>query len=128
MHRSRVYGIFVDVPRGSAPEAVTFWSAALGTPVRRVSPDDPFMTLVGALPGLAMEVQVVDDEPRYHVDIETDDVTAETERLVALGATEEVRHDGRNVLRAPGGHLLCVVPVQSDSEYFAAHAGTRTWD
>jgi hypothetical protein len=43
----------------------------------------------------------------------------------ALGATEHVRHDGWGVLRAPGGHLLCVVPVQSDRALFEATA--RTW-
>lgn len=31
-----------------------------------------------------------------------------------------------HVLRAPGGHLLCVIPVASDPELFAATA-TR-WD
>jgi hypothetical protein len=51
---------------------------------------------------------------------------AETERLKALGALEHVRNDGWVVLRAPGGHLLCVVPVQSAGELFDATA--RTWD
>jgi hypothetical protein len=71
-------------------------------------------------------VQAVDDAPRFHVDIETDNVAAETVRLLAHGATEHVRHDGWGVLRAPGGHLLCVVPVQSDRALFDATA--RTWD
>jgi glyoxalase superfamily protein len=69
--------------------------------------------------------RAVDDVPRYHVDIETDDVGAETARLLALGATEVARHDGWLVLRAPGGHLCCVVPVQSDPDVFVA--GARPW-
>ena len=44
-----------------------------------------FTSLPGAFPGLVTAIQAVDDEPRYHVDIETDDVAAETARLVALG-------------------------------------------
>ncbi len=82
--------------------------------------------LGGALPGIAMGVQEVEDSPRYHVDIETDDVDAEVERLAALGAVEVARWRDCHVLRAPGGHLLCVVPVHSSAEVFAAHA--RTWE
>jgi Glyoxalase-like domain len=125
MHRSRLYGIFVDTPLAEAQQSVGFWAAALGaTPVP--GDDNPFVALRGALGELAFEVQAVDDAPRFHVDIETDDVAAETARLLALGATEHVRHDGWGVLRAPGGHLLCVVPVQSDRALFEATA--RTWD
>ena len=69
-----------------------------------------------------MEVQAVDDAPRYHLDIETDDVSAEVGRLIGLGATEMARRDGWTVLRALGGHLVCVVPVQSDPEFFSTNA------
>ncbi|GAB3149189.1 VOC family protein [Micromonospora sonneratiae] len=122
MHRTRLYGLFVDAPRTEADAAVTFWAAALGaTP--KPDADGTYHALPGAAgTELAMEVQAVDDAPRYHLDIETDDVPAEVDRLVALGATEETRHDGWVVLRAPGGHLVCVVPVQSDPEFFTAHA------
>lgn len=125
MHRSRLYGLFVDSPLAVAQRSVEFWAAALGaTPVRGDEPDDPYVALQGAT-SVAFEVQAVDDEPRYHVDIETDDVVAETARLLALGATEVSRHDGWVVLRAPGGHLCCVVPVQSEPDVFAA--GACTW-
>jgi hypothetical protein len=125
MHRSRLYGFFVDSPLADAQRSVEFWAAALGaTPVRGDEPDDPYVALDGAT-SVAFEVQAVDDEPRYHVDIETDDVVAETARLRALGATEVARHDGWVVLRAPGGHLCCVVPVQTEPDVFAA--GARTW-
>jgi hypothetical protein len=70
-------------------------------------------------------VQAVDDAPRYHLDIETDDVAAETARLVALGAEVVNTHESWQVLRAPGGHLLCVVPVQSDRAFFAERS--RSW-
>lgn len=85
--------------------------------------DDPFTALPGAAGSeLRMEVQAVDDAPRYHLDIETDDVSAEVGRLIGLGATEMARRDGWTVLRAPGGHLVCVVPVQSDPEFFSTNA------
>jgi hypothetical protein len=44
--------------------------------------------LPDAFPGLVTAIQTVDDEPRYHIDIETENVAAETARLVALGAVE----------------------------------------
>lgn len=126
MHRSRLYGILVDTPHDQADSAVDFWSNALGaTPVPAPGDDDPYTELTG-LPGdLTFHVQGVDDAPRFHLDIETDDVPAETARLMALGATEESRHDGWIVLRAPGGHLVCVVPIQSPKEIFDAKA--RVW-
>ncbi|MEW2051751.1 VOC family protein [Streptomyces sp. NPDC005476] len=68
----------------------------------------------------------LDDTPRIHIDIETDDVDAEVDRLVRLGATEVSRWLQCHVLRAPGGHLVCVIPVHSDPDLFAATA--RTWN
>ena len=47
---------------------------------------------------------------------------AETARLIGLGATEVSQWLECRVLRAPGGHLLCVLPVESPPELFAAEA------
>jgi hypothetical protein len=49
-----------------------------------------------------------------HLDIETDDVPAETERLLALGATLVEERKGYRILADPGGLLFCVVPIQTD--------------
>ncbi|HZN74886.1 MAG TPA: VOC family protein [Micromonosporaceae bacterium] len=125
MHKSRLYGIFVDVPVADASKAVDFWAGALGVTPVPGEDDDPYTVLPGAIDGLSMEVQAVADAPRYHLDIETDDVAAEVHRLTDLGASEVVRHESWVVLRALGGHLVCVVPVQSERDSFAAPA--RTW-
>jgi hypothetical protein len=126
MHKSRLYGLFLDTPADEAPAAVGFWSAALGvTPAG--NPGEPeFTTLAGAIPGLALDVQAIGGEARHHLDIETDDVDAEIARLLALGAVVETPHPDYSVLRAPGGHLVCVVPVQSDPATFAA--GATVWE
>lgn len=126
MHRSRLSILLVDVPTDQAPAAAAFWSAALGVPAEPVPGEDQFTSLPGSLPDLEMAVQAVDDRPRYHVDIETDDVEAETARLVGLGAVEVDRWLDCRILRAPGGHLLCVIPRHSDSETFERHA--RVWE
>ncbi|MER7892531.1 VOC family protein [Micromonospora sp. NPDC094482] len=125
MHRSRMYALLIDTPRAEADQAVAFWSAALGATAEPYAPEPQFISLHGALPGLVAAVQVVDDAPRFHVDIETDDVPAETARLLALGATEVARWQECRILRAPGGHLLCVLPVESTPEVF--DAGAKTW-
>ncbi|MEU8154749.1 VOC family protein [Micromonospora sp. NPDC048986] len=125
MHRSRVYALLIDAPEAEAAQAAEFWSAALGVGTRAVPAEPQFVGLDEALPGLVTAVQAVDDAPRFHLDIETDDVPAETGRLMALGATEVSRWLECRILRAPGGHLLCVLPVASPPEVFAAEA--RTW-
>ena len=125
MHRSRLFGIFIDTPAAEAEAAATFWSAALGAPARPVAGEEQFTALDGALPGLTLDVQAIVGEPRYHVDIETDDVAAEVARLTALGADPVSRWLDCHTLRAPGGHLLCVVPVHSDPETFGRLA--RVW-
>jgi len=62
-----------------------------------------------------------DDPQKYHVDIETDDVEAEVSRLEELGARVKERIRNHVVMRAPGGHAFCVVPVsRSDFDENAA--------
>ncbi|MBG0567406.1 VOC family protein [Actinoplanes aureus] len=124
MHRSRVFGLFIDTPLAEADAAARFWSAALGAPARPVPGEEEFVTLHDAVPGLSVDVQAIDGAARYHLDIETDDVPAERARLIGLGAVVEVDNDGFTTLRAPGGHLVCVVPVQSDQALFDADHNT----
>ncbi len=124
MHRSRLSTLLVDTPEDEAPRSAAFWSAALGAPAR-ASDEPQFTNLPGGVPGLVTAVQAIAGAARYHVDIETDDVDAEVARLVSLGATEESSWQGCRTLRAPGGHLFCVIPVHSDADDFARHA--RSW-
>ena len=126
MHRSRVFALLVDAPEAQAAAARAFWSAALGAPARAVPAEPQFTRLDAAIPGIATIVQAIDNAPRYHLDIETDDVEAETARLVGLGAVQVAQWLECRVLRAPGGHLVCVIPVHSEPAYFAAHA--RAWE
>ncbi|MGP2439139.1 VOC family protein [Streptomyces sp. JW3] len=122
MHRSRVYAVIIDAPRAEAARAADFWSAALGAEARPFAPAPQFTSLHQALPGLVTAVQAVDDAPRMHLDIETDDLEAEVARLTGLGAERVSRWQECQVLRAPGGHLVCVLPVETDAEDFRANA------
>jgi glyoxalase superfamily protein len=125
MHRSRVSTFLIDVPREQAAEASTFWAAALNATAESEPGEPQYTGLKGALPGYVLAVQAVDDEPRYHLDIETDDVPAEVARLTNLGAVEVSSWQGCHTLRVPGGQLLCVIPMHSSPEEFAKHA--KTW-
>jgi hypothetical protein len=117
-HRSRLSTILIDAPSGEAPAVAAFWSQALGVPALPVPGKQQFTSLHGALPSLVLAVQAVDDQARFHLDIETDDVEAETMRLVTLGAVEIGRWLDCRTLRAPGGHVVCVIPRHSDPETF----------
>jgi Glyoxalase-like domain len=124
-HRSRLAGAYVDVPRPDYAKDVVFWGAALDHP-GEVDPDDPVYTSFGEpTPGVEFMVQAVgDDQPRIHLDIETDDVEAEVTRLVALGATEVARIQTWVVMRDPVGIIFCVVRVQLPAAF---EASATTW-
>ena len=124
MHRSRLSTLLTDVPAAEAQAAAAFWSAALGVPAVPVPGEEQFTSLPGAVPGLVTAVQSVEDSPRYHVDLETDDVEAETARLIALGAVAQSRWLDCRTLQVPGGQLICVILLHSDPDEFArvAHA------
>lgn len=127
MHRSRLVGILFDTPAAEAGAATDFWSAALGVSTFPAPGEEQFTVLVGAATDLLAVVQATDDGgPGYHIDIETDDLAAEVARLTALGAEPVSQWKEAHTLRAPGGHVFCVVPVHSDPETFARTA--RTWE
>ena len=62
-------------------------------------------------------VQAVQHESRVHLDIETNDVEAEAERLVRLGAKRIAKVKTWWVMEAPTGQRFCVVrPQRADFE------------
>jgi len=119
MHRSRLCAIAIDVPAEAYAATVHFWAGALD-PTKAapavdqvvVDPEDPY-TQVGSVAGREVFVQAVDDAPRVHLDIETDDVEAEVARLEALGATRVQQVRTWWVCRDPSGQLFCVVRPQT---------------
>ncbi len=125
MHRSRVGVVLVDVDEDRYEAAERFWEAVTGRPAVPEGDGEPYATL-GRLEGasLALQRTGAGTPPRVHLDVETDDVAAETERLIALGATVTERHDSHVILADPAGQPVCVVPVQTGAA-FEEHA--LTW-
>ena len=108
----RLAGFMIDCNEGTLAGARTFWSAALGLPV--TDPDEGeegrYAVLGAAAGGWHVEVQMVGHESRLHLDIEADDIDAESELLCALGAVRVANpHRRWWVLQAPTGHRFCVV-------------------
>lgn len=108
--RPRLSTIFIDVPDASHEQTVGFWSRALGA--RAVpDPEHPeFTELADGRAPLRVVVQRVDDAPRVHLDLASDDVEATVAHLVDLGAERVDAMDDWVVLRDPAGNLFCVVP------------------
>jgi hypothetical protein len=112
MHRSRLAGFIIDCKDADLDAAGAFWSAALGMPLLPVY--DEYAPLDASSRDLAVEVQRVDHESRVHLDIETDDIDAEVERLEKLGA-RRVGHVKRwVVLESPTGQRFCVIRAKAD--------------
>ena len=79
--------------------------------------------MLGDTPGdLHIEVQKVAHPSRVHLDIETDDVDAEADRLAALGAKKIAFVKRWWVMEAPNGQRLCVVKMKDPSRGQAPHS------
>jgi hypothetical protein len=123
MHRSRLAGFIIDCQTDDLESATAFWSAALG--FDRLNPEGQYIRLDGSSRDLAVEVQSVAHPSRVHLDIESDDVEAEVQRLEALGAKRVQQVSTWWVLEAPTGQRFCVIRAKND---LAGKAGTRTWN
>ncbi len=127
MHRTRVWGMVIDCDDIDA--GVRFWSGALGIAARpNDDPNDPYVALAEPVGGLRLLLQRVPEpkasKSRLHLDIETDDVEAETRRLEGLGARRQALVEKWWIMEDPCGNEFCVVPIQSDDFPTA----TRTWE
>jgi hypothetical protein len=124
-HRSRLAILLLDLPPDTHDAGREFWSAATGHPASP-DPEDPDWSSLGSFAGgFHLEVQRTGagTPPRWHVDVETDDVPAEVARLEALGATRSADMGGFWQMEDPAGLVFCVVGVQTGEE-FDRHATT----
>jgi len=112
-HRSRLSTIVIDVLAEHYDACVAFWAEALGAdPPRARRQGQRYTTLRGAVDGLIVLVQRVEKDPGVHLDIETDSVAGEVERLEAAGARRKYKIRTWWVLEDPGGNAFCVVRPQ----------------
>ena len=126
MHRSRINGILIDCNVEDIGEAARFWAAALGRPIDSDHPGTRgnYVMLETPPDEISVQIQRVEHESRVHIDIETDDIAAEVERLEKLGATVDRRMERWVVMRAPSGQRFCIVRVQRDGW----PTGANSWE
>ncbi len=120
MHKSRLSAIGIDCQGGDLEAAGRFWSAALGR--ESLGVQNKYVPLAERANQPTAFVQQVDHPSRVHLDIETDDVEAEVDRLEALGAKRVEKVKRWWILEAPTGHRFCVVPAEG-----AIAADANTW-
>jgi predicted enzyme related to lactoylglutathione lyase len=115
VHKSKLSGFIIDCQTTDLDRSADFWGEALGMRVRALPPGEGeiYKKLEDAQHGLAIEVQAVSHPSRVHIDIETDDIEAEVQRLERLGATRIAAVRTWVVMEAPTGHRFCVVRASS---------------
>ena len=128
MHKSRLGTLVIDCQSDDFDRDAAFWARAFGCNVlRRYEPGDENYRLLdtpAADPKLLL--QRVDHDSRVHLDIETDDIDAEVQRLETLGAVRVAQVRDWWVMQAPSGHRFCVVgPQRPDFDANANRWGAK---
>lgn len=115
MHKSKLAGFIIDCETQDLQAAASFWSQALGMASKALpaSEGEKYVRLIDPSEALHIEVQKVSHPSRVHLDIETDDIAAEVQRLEALGAVRVGEMGRWCVMQAPTGQRFCVVRKSS---------------
>jgi hypothetical protein len=124
-HRSRMSILLLDLPPQHHAEGTAFWAGATGRTAVPDPADADWATLGSFADGWHVEVQRTGEgtPPRWHVDIESDDIEAEVARLEALGARRHRDMGSFWQMTDPAGLVFCVVGVQT-GEAFEEYAVT----
>jgi predicted enzyme related to lactoylglutathione lyase len=113
MHKSRLAGFIIDCKTDDLDGAAAFWTQALGFGLKTQEDDPAYRNFDTGDLDLHVEVQQVDHPSRVHLDIESDDIEAEAQRLEKLGAKRIATVKRWIVMEAPTGQRFCVVRPQS---------------
>jgi len=111
MHKSKLCGFIIDCQTDDVNSAANFWGGALGMKVKKRPSDEgeKYVRLLDPTEHLHVEVQSVSHASRVHLDIETDNIDAEVQRLEKLRATRIKQINSWWVMEAPTGQRFCVV-------------------
>ena len=126
-HRSRLAGFIIDCNVDDLDAAADFWSRALGCSVADRDAGDgtaEYQQLEDTPGDLHIEVQKVAHPSRVHLDIESDDIDAEADRLEELGAKKIAFVKRWWVMEAPTGQRFCVVRMKHPER----GAPAKEWD
>ncbi len=127
MHKSRLAAFVLDSQVDDIQPATDFWSQALGYPQLPSDTDwaERYAYLDNPTSEPRLLLQKVQHPSHIHLDIETDNIAAEVERLSKLGAVVIKQMPRWTVMQAPSGHRFCVVlPQRAD---FAQSPDVKLW-
>ena len=114
MHKSQLAGFIIDCETNDLEAATDFWAKALGLEAE-TEPDpaeSSYRKLDTGENGMVIDVQQVGPPSRVHLDIETNDIQAEVQRLEQLGARRVAEIKRWVVMESPTGQRFCVVNPQ----------------
>jgi hypothetical protein len=127
-HFSGLFKVVIDVPVNDHDRELAFWEAAVGQQLA----DFDFPEYHGTkLPGhdfWLLVQRLKDGAPRVHLDIHTDNSSAEVARLERLGAQRldlVTRGHSWWVMRDPAGLPFCVIPQPPET---FSEENARIWD
>ncbi|MFF2551419.1 VOC family protein [Nocardia sp. NPDC058058] len=115
---------FLDTPAARFDESAEFWRTVTGSTLSAKRGDnDEFLTLLPDSGTPSVKMQAVPHDPRVHLDLDVDDVPAEVERAVKLGATVVFDNHGYTVMRSPHGMIFCFTPASTAGPVAAVVTG-----
>ncbi len=109
-HFSRLFKVVIDVPASEHDRELSFWEAAVGQPLSRFDYPEYHGAALHGQDFWLLTQCLGEGTARVHVDIHTDDLAAEVDRLERLGAERVQRVHSWWVMRDPAGLLFCVIP------------------
>jgi hypothetical protein len=125
-HRSRVNQVVIDVAAPDLGRELEFWRSATGRPLPLLADGPEFYGSKLHGQQFALLVQELDDgASRVHLDIFTDDVDAEVERLERLGAQRVQQSHDWWIMRDPAGLPFCVIPAPAGT---LTDENSQRWD
>jgi len=114
----------IDCQTENLEREAEFWSAAPGGRASAPDAGGRYIYLNGDPAEPHVLLQKVDHASRINLDIETDHIEAEVERLQGLGASVVEIMPRWAIMRAPSGHRFCIFGPRRDG--FEGRA--KAWD
>lgn len=109
--------VFLDTPADRFDDAVVFWSAVTGWAASdRRGEKRQFLTLLPGGGSAYVKLQAVEGPGGIHLDLDSADRAAAVERARSLGATPAWTYHDVEVMRSPGGLLLCHTLAEGDPD------------
>lgn len=118
MHKSGLGALIIDCETNDLDLMAEFWSKALGYEIEPSDSDEDgsYRCLKTPAGRPMVAIQQVAHPSRMHLDIKTDDVEAEVERLEKLAARRIDKVNDWWVMEAPSGQRFCIVPIRPDED------------